>query len=212
MYNNRVNDGVPIQWTVMQSFKLMIPKTICHLETCSRHINGKKLHRRHKSHFCLGCGHGWFFSSTNFQVLRYIYIIIQFEKEIYFQNQFNIFFSFSSFLGCCGYGWQVMLLFWHVFSFSVPFTSRYLTRYQFPLVICSQVQLLCLPLRVNSTGFGMTVWDHKDPLVLNLRISELEGSIWWDSAFKPGWGFPEPLLSPGVTEIQRVGLPWWSSD
>ena len=25
---------------------------------CSRHVNGKKLHRRRKSLFCLGCGRG----------------------------------------------------------------------------------------------------------------------------------------------------------
>lgn len=41
MYNNRVNDGVPIQWTMTQSFKLMIPKTICHLESAHVMLMGR---------------------------------------------------------------------------------------------------------------------------------------------------------------------------
>lgn len=46
------------------------------------------------------------------------------------------------------------------------------------LVVYSQSQLLCEPLRLNnSTGFR-TVWGHRDPLVPNLRIPGLEGSVW----------------------------------
>ena len=85
--------------------------------------------------------------------------------------------------------------------FLFRFTSRYPTRYQFHWVICSQFQLLCLPLRVNSTGFGRTVWDHKDPLVPNLRISELEGNIWWGLACKPRVRFP--LWAPPFTRRNR---------
>ena len=62
--------------------------------------------------------------------------------------------------------------------------------------------------KIPQTGslVGYSPWGRKE-----LDTTERLHFHFPLSSLQAGLGFPEPLLSPGGTEIQRVGFPWWSS-